>query len=70
MPRSGFKFCKENIPIAQGTTRSRRISKLLSLAQAIYVLGDDRYGKMFPKEAKESWLTWSGYTLIRFIPIC
>jgi hypothetical protein len=30
-------------------------------AQAVYVLGDDRYGQMFPKDAKDSWLTWSKY---------
>ena len=30
-------------------------------AQVVYVLGDERYGEMFPKEDKSTWLTWSKY---------
>ncbi len=55
-----IKFCKENIPIAKGRVAHDEYQSYY-LAQAIYVLGDDRYGKMFPKEPKESWLTWSAY---------
>lgn len=58
--RKWIKFCKENIPIAKGRVAHDEYQSYY-LAQAIYVLGDDRYGKMFPKEPKESWLTWSGY---------
>ena len=25
------------------------------------MLGDDRYGKLFPDEKKENWMTWTQY---------
>ncbi len=55
-----IKFCKENIPIAKGRLAHDEYQSYY-FAQAIYVLGDDRYGELFPKEPKGSWLTWSGY---------
>lgn len=55
-----IKFCKENIPIGRGRLAHDEYQSYY-LAQAIYVLGDDRYGEMFPKEPKANWLTWSGY---------
>jgi hypothetical protein len=30
-------------------------------SQAMYMLGDDRYGQLFPNDPKDSWLTWSKY---------
>ncbi|MGL5098324.1 MAG: prenyltransferase/squalene oxidase repeat-containing protein, partial [Planctomycetia bacterium] len=54
------KFCKENIPIGKGRLSHDEYQSYY-LAQAIYVLGDDRYGEMFPKEPKAQWLTWTGY---------
>ena len=56
-----IQFCKENIPIAKGRLAHDEYQSYY-LAQAVYVLGDDRYGKMFPKEPKGNWLTWSDYT--------
>jgi hypothetical protein len=29
--------------------------------QAMYVLGDDRYGEMFPDEKKDQWMTWTKF---------
>ena len=55
-----IKFCKENIPIGKGRLSHDEYQSYY-LAQAIYVLGDERYGEMFPKEPKNTWLTWSGY---------
>jgi len=55
-----IKYCKENIPIGKGRLSHDEYQSYY-LAQAIYVLGDDRYGVLFPKEPKASWLTWSGY---------
>jgi hypothetical protein len=55
-----IKFCKENIPIGKGRLAHDEYQSYY-LAQAIYVLGDDRYGELFPKEPKEQWLTWSRY---------
>jgi hypothetical protein len=35
-------------------------------AQAVYMLDDDRYGKLFPGTPKDQWLTWSGYKAAKF----
>jgi hypothetical protein len=55
-----IKFCKDNIPIGKGRLAHDEYQSYY-YAQAIYVLGDDRYGELFPKEPKSNWLTWSGY---------
>src|SRR5689334_3116483 len=58
--RKWVKFCKDNIPIAKGRVAHDEYQSYY-FAQCVYVLGDDRYGEMFPKEDKASWLTWSKY---------
>jgi hypothetical protein len=55
-----LQFCKENIPVAKGRLTHDEYQSYY-YAQAIYVLGEDRYGEMFPKVPKAEWLTWSGY---------
>lgn len=55
-----IKYCKENIPIGKGRLAHDEYQSYY-YAQAIYVLGDDRYGDLFPKEPKANWLTWTGY---------
>jgi hypothetical protein len=60
LPKMWVKFCRDNIPIARGRVAHDEYQSYY-LAQAIYVLGDDRYGKLFPNEPKDKWLTWSGY---------
>ena len=55
-----IKFCQENIPIGKGRLAHDEYQSYY-YSQAIYVLGDDRYGKMFPGEPKDKWLTWSAY---------
>lgn len=55
-----IQYCKENIPYAKGRLSHDEYQSYY-FAQAIYVLGDDRYGQMFPKVAKADWLTWSAY---------
>lgn len=53
-------YCKEHIPIASGRLAHDEYQSYY-LAQAIYVLGDDRYGEMFPKsDPKDRW-TWTKY---------
>ena len=54
------KYCRDNIPIGKGRVAHDEYQSYY-LAQAIYVLGDDRYGEMFPNDAKASHLTWSAY---------
>ena len=55
-----IKFCKDNISYAKGRVAHDEYQSYY-FAQCVYVLGDDRYGEMFPKEDKSTWLTWSMY---------
>ena len=54
------KFCKDNIPVGKGRMMHDEYQSYY-FAQAIYVLGEDRYGDMFPRDPKATWLTWGGY---------
>lgn len=55
-----IKYCKENIPVAKGRMAHEEYQSYY-FAQVMYVLGDDRYGDLFPNEDKSTWLTWSKY---------
>ena len=55
-----IKYCRDNIPISRGRLSHDEYQSYY-FAQAIYVLGDDRFAAMFPKEAAGNRLTWSGY---------
>lgn len=65
LPKKWIKFCKDNIPIAKGRVPHDEYQNYY-FAQFVYALGDDRYGEMFPNEAKESWLTWSRYREVMY----
>ncbi|MGL6075763.1 MAG: prenyltransferase/squalene oxidase repeat-containing protein [Fimbriiglobus sp.] len=54
------KYCKDNIPIGRGRLSHDEYQSYY-YAQVLYTLGENRYGEMFPKEAKGTWLTWSSY---------
>ncbi len=60
LAKKWIKFCKDNIPIAKGRVGHDEYQSYY-FSQVVYVLGDDRYGELFPKEAKNTWLTWSKY---------
>ncbi len=60
LPKKWIKYCKDNIPIGKGR-QSHDEYQTYYFAQAIYALGDDKYGEMFPNDAKDTWLTWSKY---------
>jgi Prenyltransferase and squalene oxidase repeat len=55
-----IKYCKENIPVAKGRIAHDEYQSYY-FSQFMYVLGDDRYGQMFDKEDKSTWLTWTKY---------
>lgn len=55
-----IKYCQENIPVAKGRLAHDEYQSYY-FAQAVWVLGDDRYAQMFPGEAKDKSLTWSSY---------
>lgn len=62
LAKKWIKFCKDNIPIARGRVAHDEYQSYY-FSQAVYILGDDRYGELFDPEGKDkrSWLTWSRY---------
>jgi hypothetical protein len=57
-----IKYCKETI-WQNGSVRGGGFDDYQNyyFGQAVYVLGDDRYGKLFPEERKDTWITWSKF---------
>ncbi|MGL4424047.1 MAG: prenyltransferase/squalene oxidase repeat-containing protein, partial [Gemmataceae bacterium] len=55
-----LRYCKDAIPVAKGRLSHDEYQSYY-YAQAIYVLGEDRYLEMFPKETKANALLWSSY---------
>ncbi|MBA4191529.1 MAG: hypothetical protein C0467_26415 [Planctomycetaceae bacterium] len=60
LAKKWVKFCKEKVPFAKGRVAHDEYQSYY-FAQFVYVLGDDKYGVMFPKEDKADWLTWSKF---------
>ncbi len=60
LPKRWLKYCKDNIPIGKGR-QSHDEYQTYYFAQAMYAIGDEKYGEMFPKEAKDTWLTWTRF---------
>jgi len=60
LAKKWIKFAKEKIPFAKGRIAHDEYQSYY-FSQFVYVLGDDRYGAMFPNEDKSTWLTWSKY---------
>ena len=65
LAKKWIKFCKEKIPLAQGRQAHDEYQSYY-YSQAVYVLGEDRYGELFPNEDKKNWLTWSKYRDVMF----
>jgi hypothetical protein len=57
-----IKYCKESI-WSNGSLRSGGFDDYQNyyFGQAVFVLGDDRYLKLFPEERKESAITWTKF---------
>jgi hypothetical protein len=54
-------YCKESIPIASGSRLSHDEYQSYYLAQALYVMGEERFGEMFPKTPEKDRWKWSWY---------
>ncbi len=65
LAKKWIKFCKDNIPVAKGRQPHDEYQNYY-FAQMVYILGDDRYGQLFPNEDKSQWLTWSKYRQVMF----
>jgi hypothetical protein len=60
LAKKWIKYCKEHIPVAKGRVPHDEYQNYY-MAQFMYILGNDRYGELFPQEDKASWMTWSKY---------
>jgi hypothetical protein len=65
LPKKWIEFCRTAIPVGRGRIGHDEYLHYY-YAQAMYVLGENRYGQMFPKASKEDWLTWSKYKAAMF----
>jgi len=65
LAKKWLEYCAANIPIGRGRVGHDEYLHYY-YAQAIYILGDDGYGKLFPKASKDSSLTWSKYRTAMF----
>lgn len=60
LAKKWIEYCQANIPIGRGRVGHDEYLHYY-YAQAMYILGDDGYAKLFPNKPKESALTWSKY---------
>lgn len=60
LAKKWLEYCAANIPIGKGRVGHDEYLHYY-YAQAIYILGDHGYAKLFPKSTKDSALTWSKY---------
>jgi hypothetical protein len=60
LAKKWLEYCANNIPIGRGRVGHDEYLHYY-YAQAIYVLGDDRWAQLFPKAGKDSGLTWTKY---------
>jgi hypothetical protein len=56
-----LKFCQTHIPLAQGNRFGHDEYTHYYWGQALYILGDDGYAKLFPDSREDNRLTWSKY---------
>ncbi len=61
-----IKFCQVHVPIGQIHRFGHDEYTHYYYAQAIYVLGDEGYGKLFPQSGDGDRLTWSRYRKTMF----
>jgi hypothetical protein len=56
-----FAYCQKAILVTGDRRMGHDEYTHYFYAQAVYVLGDDRWGKMFPDSPKRDWVTWTNY---------
>ncbi len=59
-------YCQKTISIGGDRRMGHDEYTHYYYAQAIYVLGEDRYAKMFPGAPKRDWITWKAYRKAMF----
>lgn len=63
LAREWLKFCQAHVPLGDPEKNKAGFGEYthLYLAQVVYGLGDDGYGKLFPDSKPSERLTWGGY---------
>jgi squalene cyclase len=61
-----LQFCQAHVPIGNVHRFNHDEYTQYYYAQALYVLGDDGYAKLFPQSAENERLTWSKYRKVMF----
>jgi hypothetical protein len=56
-----IEYCRKNIPLSKPASISFHEYAHYYYAQAVYILGDDRYARLFPKSPAKDRLTWTSY---------
>jgi hypothetical protein len=61
-----FKFCQSHVPVLGGGRFGHDEYTHYYYSQALYILGDQGYAKLFPESRAEDRLTWSKYRKVTF----
>lgn len=61
-----FKYCRNAIPTLGSARMGHDEYTQYYYSEAVYVLGDEGWGKLFPDEARNRWITWSKYRKATF----
>lgn len=71
LPKQWLKYCKNHESTFLAKTRQAHNEyQTYYFGQAMYALGDDKYGEMFPDQKdKAKWLSWSRFKDCYFEPI-
>ena len=56
-----FQFCERQVPLLRGARFGHDEYTHYYYGQALYMLGDDGYAKLFPESRENERLTWSKY---------
>src|SRR5947209_166759 len=65
LAKKWLEFCRTTIPVGRGRIGHDEYLHYY-YAQAMYILGENGYAKLFPKSSKEHQLTWSKYNRAMF----
>ncbi len=56
-----FQYCAKNVPVGGGRRIGYDEYTYFYYSQAVYGLGEGRWGKLFPAAPQREWVTWTKY---------
>jgi hypothetical protein len=66
LAKKWLQFCRAHVPIGNVHRFNHDEYTQYYWAQALYVLGDEGYAKLFPRSPESERLTWSKYRKVMF----